>query len=203
MTIKLDRVITWMNVIRDLHDNNSMRHRILENFWSSQLTSKEWLIDMIATYDPRHLKGTVYIFGGWFGILAQLLCDAYPAINVVSVDIDRLTPKYGKLLCRDDDPIEFVVADMKDFTDYNDPCLVINTSTEHILQDTFEQWLSNVPKKTPIWLQGNDYFDCSEHIRCATDIEYFKSINKLDRIMYSDSLDCTEFNRFMTMGYMT
>jgi len=78
--------------------------------------------------------------------------------------------------------------------------LIINTSTEHVSQNTFDTWLNNMPANVPIILQGNNFFSCEEHIRCTDTLNEFTKINKLDTIIYSGELDCIQFKRFMIIG---
>lgn len=72
LNVSTDRIIQWMNVIRE--ENEFKKHRLLENFWASQLRSKSWLVNTIKQKFPD-ISGNVYIFGGWYGILAQLVVD--------------------------------------------------------------------------------------------------------------------------------
>lgn len=197
ISIPSSRVIKWMDVIRN--SSGEEQRRILESFWESQLTSKGWLINTIRTLDIRPNKD-VYVFGGWYGILASLIKDTFPLVNVFSVDIDPTCENVGKLL---DQRVNFVTGDMKDFVfdDPNSVGLIINTSTEHIPQSTFDEWIDNVPDDVLIVLQGNNFFECKEHIRCVNSLEEFVSVSKIKNIIYEGTLDCKEFTRFMIIGY--
>ena len=195
--ISTERVINWMNVIRETTDKE--QYRILESFWESQLKSKQWIIDTIKK-ENISCSNSVYIFGGWFGVLGGMLRDNFKDIeNIYSVDVDPYVGVIGKKLNPD---VIFITGDMQDFKyTENLPTLIINTSTEHITQSVFDSWLKNIPQSIPVTLQGNNYFSCTEHIRCTTDLNDFKSINKLDTILYEGELDCTQFTRYMTIGY--
>lgn len=185
-----------MNVVRKYKGEE--QYRILESFWESQLTSKQWIIDTltnknIVVYD------SVYIFGGWFGVLGGMLLDNFDHITkVYSIDINPNVKIIGEELNPD---VTFITSDMQDFTFEKVPSLIINTSTEHIPQEVFYLWLQKLPAFTPIVLQGNNYFSCDEHVRCTEDLEEFKKINFLDFISYEGELDCKQFKRFMTIGY--
>jgi hypothetical protein len=197
INISSDRIIQWMNVIR--RNSGETQHRLLENFWASQLRSKAWLINVLKSLKLPE-NGEVYIFGGWYGILASLLKDNFLYKNIYSIDVDRECEKIGLLL---DNRINFITTDMKHFVfnESSNPKLIINTSTEHVSQDTFDTWLKNMPKDVPIILQGNDYFECKEHIRCTNSLEEFLIKGSLDKILYMGTLDCAQFNRFMVIGY--
>ena len=91
---------------------------------------------------------------------------------------------------------------MQHFTEYSEnTTLVINTSTEHVSQETFDSWLRHVPEHSCIVLQGNNFFSCSEHVRCTSSLSEFQQINKMNKIKFAGELDCVQFTRYMTIGY--
>jgi hypothetical protein len=194
--ISIKRVINWMNVIRESKEE---QYRILESFWESQLLSKEWILDVLAEKNiPCH--DSVYVFGGWFGVLGGMLLDKYKDLrSVFSVDIDDNTLRVGTQLNPD---VNFIVDDMRQFKYKTLPSLIINTSTEHITQEVYDEWVKNIPKYVPVVLQGNNYFSIDEHIRCAKNLDEFKRINPLDSIIYEGELDCKQFTRYMIIGYI-
>lgn len=202
MLIKPERVIQWMNVIRQTEGDT--QHRILENFWGSQLSSKSWMIDVMKS-KLKLTSGTAYIMGGWYGVSAQFIRDNYSEINIVSIDVDPQAELFGTLLSKTkdilDEKITFKTANMESFTDYNDSVIIINTSTEHLTQECFEEWKNNLPDNVPIILQGNNLFNCDDHIRCSTDLKNFNDMNPLSKILFTDYLLCDTFYRFMTIGY--
>jgi len=196
-----ERVIQWMNVVRE-EIHSPEQFRVLENFWASQLNSKMWLIEHINEQCLLFPGSHIYIFGGWYGILAQLLVHAIPGVKVTSIDMDPTCAIFGERLKLPDDDIEFITADMQHFTEYSEKTtMVINTSTEHVSQETFDSWLRHVPEQTYIVLQGNNFFTCSEHVRCTSSLSEFQQINKMGKIKFAGELDCIQFTRYMTIGY--
>lgn len=194
------RVIQWMNVIRE--EKGSQQARILENFWASQLNSKAWLINNVNSYCDIPENPSIYIFGGWYGILAQLLRDVYPKADITSIDKDMLCASYGRELMLPNDNINFVTCDMKNFKDYSPhTSLVINTSTEHITQETYDNWIMNVPENVLVALQGNNFFNCEEHIRCSETLDMFEKMNPLSKYKIRGGMGCGTFTRWMTIGY--
>ena len=79
------------------------------------------------------------------------------------------------------------------------PNIVINTSCEHITQDTYNRWLQKIPLGSLIILQSNDYFELDEHIRCAIDIDDFISQSNI-KVWSSATLELSKYNRFMIIG---
>jgi hypothetical protein len=195
-----ERVIQWMNVVRE-EIHSPEQFRVLENFWASQLNSKMWLIEHINEHCLLFPGSHIYIFGGWYGILAQLLIQAIPGVKVTSIDIDPTCAIFGERLKLPDDNIEFITADMQHFTEYSpNTRLIINTSTEHVTQETFDSWLFNVPQNVNIVLQGNNFFACKEHVRCTKTLNDFIRMHDLTKIKFTGELDCIQFTRFMMIG---
>ena len=195
-----NRVIQWMNVIRDENIRMEYSYRILENFWASQIRSKSWLINVLKHYFPN-LSGNVCVAGGWYGLLAQMLADNFSLQTVFSLDVDPECEIVGRKLCGEDPRIKFYTMNAKFFTNYKNISAVINTSTEHMSQEEYDSWLEEIPNNVPIILQGNNFYNCNDHIRCQNTLSEFNEINKLKRVLYSRSLDCVQFHRFMTVGY--
>jgi hypothetical protein len=189
------RVIDWMTVIRNTKDN----YRILENFWASQIESKFWVLEKAKTLVTKDIHN-IFIFGGWYGILAQILVDNIPDIQVTSIDIDPACVELGNLMSGNDSRIKFVTESMDMYNNYVTPCLVINTSTEHVTQEVYDSWWNNIPKNTSVIIQGNNYFSCEEHIRCSTNIEEFKQQNHISSTLFEGELDCVQFSRYMAIG---
>jgi hypothetical protein len=192
--INENRLIQWMNTIRN--HSGTIQHRILESFWASQIRSKTWLIK--TALENNILNGPIYIFGGWYGVLGGMIADITIDEKIYSIDVDKSTEAIGTQLNPD---INFVIQDMKNFEFNELPGLIINTSTEHISQETYDIWFSKLPTMVPIILQGNNFFSCNEHIRCSQDLEQFKKDNYLDSFIFEGTLDCNEFNRYMTIGF--
>jgi hypothetical protein len=191
-----ERFIRWMNVVRNTQGQE--QYRVLESFWESQITSKQWLIDVVTQQNILSC-GPVYIFGGWFGVLAGMLKDVTKYTDrIYSIDIDPDAQRIGTLMNPD---IHFITCDMADFSFPETPSLVINTSTEHITQEVFDGWRSKIPKFTTIVLQGNNFFSCNEHVRCSHDLHEFEMMNPLSSIQYEGELDCTQFTRYMIIGH--
>ena len=50
ITIRPERVVQWMNVLRSYQHDIPLQYRLLENFWESQIKSKVWL-NIIDSYE--------------------------------------------------------------------------------------------------------------------------------------------------------
>lgn len=190
-------LIHWFNAIRELPD---CQKRIgLEAFWYGQIISKTWLVDTLNRYIDK--PSEIYIFGGWIGVLSSLFfqCSKFDIIKITSIDLDHFCEPISKTICKPYlDRFIPVTMNMANFTYDKQPNIVINTSTEHITQETYNQWYNNIPNKTIIVVQGNNFFDCDQHIRCSKSLTEFKLMNNVPlRTIYEGTINCEIYNRFM------
>jgi hypothetical protein len=199
-------LVRWMDVVRSVQGREQLR--VLESFWASQIRSKAWIVNSLKRLSEWDWKDEtwerIYVFGGWYGVSGTLLKRAFPRARVVSIDIDPECAKIGQRMNPD---VEFVTCDMAEFNYYAPGhYLIINTSTEHVSQETFDTWRNNLPRSGPtdnhhvLVLQGNNFDSIPEHIRCADDIDHFRTINRVsNHRIYSGELNCIQFTRYMTM----
>lgn len=196
MKIDTEHLHYWMCAIRE--SNNPMR--TLDAFWQGQMKSKEWLIEELEKLvwsEPV----TVDIHCGWVGVLASMLfqsdvpvgliqsIDIDPTIQHVAINMNKMEHFNGKFRA--------IVKDINDFHSYAD--VIINTSCEHITQDEYNEWLSNLPMDRLIILQSTNY-DIDEHKRIATSLDDFISQSKIKKILYSGELELLKYNRYMIIG---
>ena len=200
MEIKPETLSKWIKFIRFHPD---LAERYMDCFWESQTISKQFLLNML---EGQGSLGNVYIFGGWYGILAQLLIDSplHSVRSIYSIDID---PKCEWVI---NDTIKEtfvhpVTCNMSSFNYDKTPNTVINTSTEHVTQSEYDVWWDKIPEGTMYILQGNNFWDDPEHIRTACDLDDFKSINNvqestLEFAFKNPGPNNNEFFRYMVMG---
>jgi hypothetical protein len=78
----------WANAIRNISDHQE-RTRALDALWSGQLDSKAWLVNNLAEHIMATAPTNIYIFGGWVGILANMLLQSTINVNKCrSIDLD-------------------------------------------------------------------------------------------------------------------
>ena len=198
MKVDIEHVLFWMDAIRNSED----RYRTLESFWKGQIYSKLWLIDNLY----RHIDkaGTIVIHGGWNGVLASLLFQSKIEVGkIISIDIDDSCKETANTINKIEEMqgrFNSVTCDMSVYEYEVTPSVVINTSCEHVNQETYEKWLSNIPNESLIVLQSNDYFDLKEHVRCSIDLEDFERQSSI-KVIDSATLNLPKYNRFMLIGY--
>jgi len=203
-TLNLTDIIHWFNAIRNLPENQ--RYRALEGMWDTQLHSKKWIVDelnAILSSDSRNHN--VYVFGGWIGILSSMLFQRskFTINKIRSIDIDPWCESVADTVCKpyemDGWRFKARTSDMCEFEyEHNlSPSIVINTSSEHIDQNTYDVWYDSIPKNVLVVVQSNNFYDCSEHIRCVSSIQEFKTKNHVSNVLYEGMLDSKNYTRYM------
>lgn len=198
-------IINWFNAMRNVPEKE--RTRALEAFWAGQVDSKAWLVNTLNSIVKN--PSNVYIFGGWIGVLGNLIleCSTWEVKKIRSIDLDpwceSIADNLNQPYLENDWTFKARTANMKDYK-YEwaiDPDIIINTSTEHVSQEIYDIWWNNIPDNSLVILQGNDFFSCGEHVRCANDLEEFKKINHITSTVYEGSLPHDLYTRFMTISY--
>ena len=197
MNIEPETIESWIKFIR-FHPDKAERY--MDCFWQSQLISKMHLLNVLV--DTKPYLGNTFIFGGWYGVLAQLIMDdrdLHPT-KIYSIDKDPECEWIVNDVVKNR-LVKPVTADMVSYEYPIRPSTVINTVTEHITQEQYDIWWNNLPPKTFYVLQGNNFWDSSDHIRCANDLDEFKRINNCTYNIGEAQWPCPgpsgEFLRFM------
>lgn len=201
--IKLDpsELIYWFNALRDLPENE--RTRALDAFWSGQIDSKVWLVEELNKVhtDPSD----VYIFGGWIGVLASMMFQSstFTINKIRSIDLDPWCEKIADSMCKPHEMNEWRfkarTADMCKYQYESTPTIVINTSTEHVTKEVYDLWYSMIPSGTLVVSQGNNFFDCNEHVRCSNSLEEFKTMNNVTEPLFAGVLETYMYDRYMAI----
>jgi len=197
MKVDIQDVLFWMDAIRDSDDT----YRTLESFWKGQVNSKVWLAENLLEFVPvRPLN--IVIYGGWNGVLASILFNSNIAVQrITSVDIDPVCEDIANTVNRrylNENKFSAVTADMCEYT--SDADVVINTSCEHLTQEQYDKWLSNIQPGTKVVLQSNNYVDLDEHIRCASSMEDFVKQSKV-YVAYVGEFKTPKYTRYMIIGH--
>jgi hypothetical protein len=191
--VNFDVVMKWMEYIRN---NPDAAHRFSENFWPSQIESKKWLLEHIS-----HTDKSIVIFGGWYGVLAQFIAHKFPDAQIVTTDVDHGCKKVFAAIDKCYHDIVFRQHDMQKGMPLNiHPDLVINTSSEHVIQEVYDAWWDSIPSATKYIVQGNNLVN-PEHVRIADNLEEFLKLNRIEEPEYAGMLKCGNYYRYMAVGY--
>ena len=204
MEIKASTIESWMKFIRFHPD---LAERYMDCFWGSQLESKSRLL--IELEKMPNMRGPLYIFGGWYGVLTQMVLDSldFNPEWIYSIDIDPQCEWVFNDVVSREYHATAVTADCATYKYPIMPSVVINTVTEHLRQDDYDMWWDNVPRGTTFFLQGNNYFDNEEHVRCSKTIEDFLYISNVENENIQGMSQWTfagpndkKYERFMAWG---
>jgi len=166
-----------------------------------QIACKMWARDRLAALSPGALD-TVWIVGGWYGVLAAMLLEdrRLDIGHVESIDIDpEVAAVASTLNAHHAGRFSASTGDMYGL-DYAAarPDLVVNTSCEHIAD--LRAWLALLPAGTRVLLQSNDYFSEPTHIACVPSLEAFREQAKLSQVEDEGALPQKKYTRFMLIG---
>lgn len=202
MQIDLEHLHYWMCAIRESKDPK----RTLDAFWRGQMQSKEWLVKNLENFIHPEVNKTldfpltVDIHGGWVGVLSSMLFQsAIPIKYIRSIDIDPDCESIATMMNKKEEiegKFSAITGDM--CTVRSDSDVIINTSCEHITQEQYDLWLSNLPQSSILVLQSNNY-EIEEHIRLAKDLEHFKEQSQINVIAAAE-LELPLYKRFMIIG---
>jgi len=194
MDLDSEHILFWMDAIRNSKDPK----RTLESFWKGQIRSKEWLINSLRPHITKMIS--VDICGGWNGVLASMLFQSNIVCKSIrSIDIDPSCEEIANTINKMEQMVgkfQAVTADMCDLN-YNAD-VVINTSCEHITQEQYDKWLSNILPGSLIVVQSNNY-QIPEHIRTADSLKTFEEQSNL-KILWSGEYKLPLYKRFMIIG---
>ena len=177
---------------------------LLHCFSPSQEKSKRWLIECLNEFTKNNHKVLdIAILGSWYGYLAYLIKDMLENKMITEIrcyDIDDTAKKIGRLLFNDT-VFHFQTKDIStiNFQDYRYN-MIINTSSEHMSDDTLHKWLFTTRKDTICVLQSTDK-TARDHINLV------KNEKELDE-KFSDyftecktyTLNFGQYSRYMIIG---
>ena len=183
--------------IDDLYRIKDIGHSVDLNHWKS----KQWLATEFYKH-YNHDEGHFYVAGGWYGMAAYQLRQAWIDVDkmaITSADMDPMCEHYAWKLFWDQD-LEFITEEVDTEIDLSKYSAIINTSCEHMEQEDLLAIVKNKPKDTWIVFQTNDFVDLTAHINCWFDAQMFADSLGLEYIAYADSLDLGDFKRHMVIG---
>lgn len=170
----------------------------VDSLSKGQLYSKVWLVKELKKISPYY--GTIYLLGGWYGILVEMLFKNMNINKIHSFDLDETACKIA-----DEINVNYVINNWKfkafvkniNDLDYSECDTVINTSTEHIPGTV---WFDKIPDGKLVVIQSNNYTEIEDHVNCVKNEYELKEKYKLSRYYYQGELDAVSFKRFMIIG---
>lgn len=169
----------------------------VDSLSKGQLYSKLWLVKELKKISPYY--GTIFLLGGWYGMLAEMLFKNMNVDKILSYDIDETACKIA-----DEVNLNYVINNWKfkafvkniNTLDYSEADTIINTSSEHMTETT---WFDNIPEQKLIAIQSNN-LSIEEHINCVNSIDELKEKYKLKEYYFEGEIDLVDYKRFMIIG---
>jgi len=183
-------------------------YHFLDSMSPNQVESKKWLVEVVEMIlaDKKDIK--VQLFGGWLGFpISNLLAQNLDIKVIENIDIDPIAIKiyrnfvkyYSGNIMFDSHQRDASVPGKRD----RDIHLVINTSSEHML-DLPELIKEKDYRSNCLFaLQSNNMFHVEDHINCVNNEDELAKKSGLSNIMYKGSLEMSNgYKRFMVIGYV-
>jgi hypothetical protein len=201
---------------------NSSSINLFDAFSQGQIDSKNWLIS--TTIELKIPLNQVWILCGWIGVLPYLMnlnMDKLKISKIRSFDIDPMCAELAEILNK-----KLLQANwsFKSFTmDVNNlnydefqwtfwskvnnrmsyPILesadtIINTSCDHMGKNN--SWWNSIPSGKLVILQNNNFTDVNEHNNVVNSLREFIEMYPMNELLFSGSLDCKLYTRYMLIG---
>ncbi len=180
---------------------------VLNSLGERQQLSKEWLVEKLNLYKHpfrNRLKNddvSIIILCSWYGMLAYKLIEKFKLKKIANRlyrKIDNENLKNGVLTL-----IKHWERNIKDMPEkeLKNSEILINTSCEHLDQQTIYDTIDKTERGTLIVLQSNNYHKIQEHINTVNDLQEFVSQyqSRLINIEMHEK-DFLEYKRFMILG---
>jgi len=133
---------------------------VAQSFSENQIISKRELCCFIK---DREEPTTIDFLGGWFCTLPPIMI---PEFHMTSVDIDPVCEEVGL-----HDSVVYITQDVKDYQPKSQ--VVVNTSFEHMSDDTHESIFSKISKAQSVYLTSNNMYGIDGHVNCHDSVNQF------------------------------
>jgi len=198
---KSEMLIEWLEICKMFNIDFS------DLFHDNQTKSKKWLTDKLKKYILKTHKNNIFIFGGWYGILAYMLQHDTDITTKYIYNIDKNQALYEPARRFNNKSMYYqhIIADMIDYEYPFRPNIVINTSCEHLSRDEFLAWYKKIPDAVTVVLQTNNYDKIQEHVGCFENLNTFSHFIREslkvggDNIYYTGKLEMSNFERYMVI----
>jgi hypothetical protein len=214
---------TMFRAINDYIKKDNGIASIQDAMSRSQMRSKIWLAEELAKIQLSF--DNIVLLAGWFGQLRFILEKEINFLKLRNVELDRdaceisdyVFNLYGlenykiksvntniNALTLHKNGYEWDVENFKDGTKYSEkflPDLIINTSSEHMTEEWYNQIRFKDMDSDPIVaIQSNNLFDIPEHINCVHSVDHMKKKFPMKEILFEGELQLKGYKRVMLIG---
>ena len=218
----------YFRFVRDFVKKGKNLKILSDAFSRSQMRSKIWLVDELAKIMPN--PRNVVLMAGWYGQLIDLFgdkdIDKITFRKFRNIEIDKeccIESDYNFNLRRlEEHKVKAVNADINNLTLHENgyewevetfktgekyvekflPDLIINTSSEHMSTEWFNQIrFKKWTKKPLVVIQNNNFFGISEHVNCVHSVDHMKKVFPMEKVLFEGELQLKGYKRVMLIGY--
>jgi hypothetical protein len=218
----------YFRFVRDFVKKGKNLKILSDAFSRSQMRSKIWLVDELAKIMPN--PRNVVLMAGWYGQLIDLFgdkdIDKITFRKFRNIEIDKeccIESDYNFNLRRlEEHKVKAVNADINNLTLHENgyewevetfktgekyvekflPDLIINTSSEHMSTEWFNQIrFKKWTKKPLVVIQNNNFFGIPEHVNCVHSVDHMKKVFPMEKILFEGELQLKGYKRVMLIGY--
>jgi hypothetical protein len=218
----------YFRFVRDFVKKGKNLKILSDAFSRSQMRSKIWLVDELAKIMPN--PRNVVLMAGWYGQLIDLFgdkdVDKITFRKFRNIEIDKeccIESDYNFNLRRlEEHKVKAVNADINNLTLHENgyewevetfktgekyvekflPDLIINTSSEHMTTEWFNQIrFKKWTKKPLVVIQNNNFFGIPEHVNCVHSVDHMKKVFPMERVLFEGELQLKGYKRVMLIGY--
>lgn len=207
------------NYIKENNNSSAMQDAMSR----SQLRSKIWLVEELAKIQPHF--NHVAVMAGWFGQLCAIYDKKLTYKKIRIIELDKIACELSDYsfnlsnlenykiksvhaditnLTLHKNGYEWPVENFKEGTTYNEkflPDLVINTSSEHMTEEWYNQIRFKEMDSNPIVaIQSNNMFDGEGHINCVHSIDHMKKKFPMKEVLFEGELQLKGYKRVMLIG---
>ena len=194
---------------------------VLNSIGERQQISKDWLVKNLNNYKHSFRNKikkdnvSIVLLCSWYGLLAYKLIEKFKIKKIdriYCVDFDPLSKRISQKLFRKVDnenlknglltQVRHLERDIKEVDEkVLESEIIINTSCEHLNQQTIYDIIDRTQRGTLIVLQSNNYHKIPEHINTVNNLNEFVSQYQ-SRLINIDMFekDFLEYKRFMIIG---
>jgi len=199
-------------------------YAINDAFSRGQIRSKIWLTNELRNINAQY--DNIVILAGWLGQLVDILTRSIGFNKLRNIELDRECCEesdYNFNLQRLKDwRVKSVHADINNLEAHLNgyllqtenfksnkvvsekfmPNLIINTSSEHMSDDWYQQ-IKDKSWDCTVAIQSNNLFDHEQHVNCVHSIDHMKKKFPMEKILYEGELQLSGFKRVMLIGKPT
>jgi hypothetical protein len=194
---------------------------INDAFSRGQIRSKVWLLEELRKINKKF--DNIALLAGWMGQLVDLLERSIQFTNLRNIELDRqscLESDYNFNLDNLNEwRVKSVCADINNLTAHQNgyelnvenfktneiatekflPNLIINTSSEHMSDEWYQQ-IQNKGWDCIVAIQSNNLFDHPDHVNCVYSDSHMMKKYPMKEVLFHGELQLIGFKRVMVIG---